>query len=518
MEAVIPHDHVSTQRNRSVRHMGLGLLLLLPALYCWLSQLLLPTVRTLLMSFQKVDLFGLEAEFVGLANYTDLFADENFWQAAGFTLLVLLVRLFVVALLPLLLAWAAGQLGRRLRLGLRVLLTLPVVFFAPVAIAIAWLLFLNPVNGLLPWEGSWASSPGRARAVLLFIDALSLAGLASGLGLMAFLPLWRRAADVPPPSLRDIRKPMLATWALGILGVIVLTLSTFTLNMLLTNGGPARSTTTLGFLFYNLAFRNFNMRPAAAVASLILLVTLVAGTLAGLIFIFSRLRLDTVDPEPGSETAAGAVAPAQNRAPASVAFVVLGLLTLGICLVSALPFGWLIPQSLDGDGPGQLFEQISAGRVLINTLVPPLVTVTLQVLIAYLAALGIGALRPFGKHSEWLLLLFSPWLFIGLLPLSLVHFLGRQQSGRLDTALGSLSPILLSIPALFVLTIFFAARASRLPRQTTEGEVQEASGFFQHFLVPSLPLAAVLWLVLLIFNAQDLLWPLLVSVSPEQIG
>ena len=42
----------------------------------------------------------------------------------------------------------------------------------------------------------------------------------------------------------------------------------------------------------------------------------------------------------------------------------------------------------------------------------------IQLPIAYLGALGIGALRPLGRYSEWLLLPFSPWLFITALPLS----------------------------------------------------------------------------------------------------
>lgn len=515
METIQPHADVSTKKTQTGR-IVLGVLFLLPSLVCCITQLLLPTVNTLLMSFQKVSLLGSEKDYVGLENYAGLFGDEGFGRAAGFTLLTLLVRLFVVALVPLLLAWAAGQFGRPLRLGLRIFLTLPVVFFVPVAIAVAWLLSLNPANGLFPFGRSWLASPASARSTLLFIDALYLFGLASGLGLMVYLPLWRRSADTPQPTFREVSKPMLATWALGILGVIVLTLSTFSLNFVLTNGGPARSTSTLGILLYQFAFLRFQMGPAAAIASLILLVTLVLGSLAGLLVIRTRLRLDIVNTGPASEKADQPVAPKRSRVLPGIVLVFLVLLTLGICLFSALPFGWLIPQAPGRDGLGRLLEQISAGRVFINTFVPPLVTATLQVLIAYLAALSIGALRPLGKRSEWLLLLFSPWLFITVLPLSLVNFIADQKAGMLDTLAGSLSPILFSIPALFILTIFFLGRASQLQRETAEGESQDAPNFFKHFILPSLPLAAVLWLVLIFFNGQDVLWPLLVSVSPER--
>jgi hypothetical protein len=279
----------------------------------------------------------------------------------------------------------------------------------------------------------------------------------------------------------------------------------------LTNGGPLGSTSTLGILLYHFAFRNFQIGPGAVIASLILLVTLVLGIVAGFLVILSRLRLDLVDQGPVLEKTDQPIAPKRSRALPGIVLALLGLLTLGACLFSALPFGWLILQAFGKDGLARLLEEISAGRLFINTFMPPLVTATLQVLIAYLAALGIGALRPLGKRSEWLLLLFSPWLFTSVLPLSLSSFMVAQRADLLDTFGGALSPIQLSIPALFILTIFFAGRASRLQPGS-----QDAANFFKHFILPSLPLAAVLWLVLSFFNGQDVLWPLLVSASPER--
>jgi ABC-type sugar transport system permease subunit len=379
MEISQPHDDVFIKKTYSNNRIVLGLLFLLPSLFCCISQLLLPTVNTFLMSFQEISFFGSEAGYVGLENYASLLSNENFGRAVGFTLITLIVRLVVVALVPLFLAWAASQVGRPLRLGLRILLTLPVVLFVPVAIAVAWLMFLSPARNLFPFEGSWLASPTSARFTLLFIDALYLFGLASGLGLMVYLPLWRRSADIPAPTFREVGKPMLATWSIGILGVIVLTLSTFTLNFVMTNGGPAGSTSTLGLLIYQFGFRNFDMGQAASIASLILLITLVLGILAGFVVILTRLRLNILSTEPALEKTVQPITPQRSRALAGVVFVLLALLTLGMCLFSALPFGWLIPQA---SGLRTLLEEISAGRIFSNTLVPPLVTATLQVLIA----------------------------------------------------------------------------------------------------------------------------------------
>jgi len=513
METTQPHDDTSTKTTYPIVRIVLGVLFLLPALFCCLFQLVIPTVSTFLMSFQEIDPFRFKATYVGLNNYADVFGSEQFGRAAGFTLAMLLVRVLVIALVPILVAWAAAHFGPRLRLGLRILFTLPVVLFAPVAIAATWFMFLNPTNGFFPLEGSWVANATSARSTLLFIDALYLFGLASALGLTVYLPLWRRSADTFQPTFREVWKPLRAIWALGILATIVLTLSTFSLSLVLTKGGPTGSTNTLGTLFYQFGFTHLTFGPAASVASLILFVTLILGTVAGLLVILNRLRLDLVDKEPAQETTAQPISPTGSR----VLPGILVLLALGICLFSALPFGWLIPQALGGDGLGHLLEMIPEQRVLINTFLPPAVTATLQILITYLTALSIGALRPLGKRSEWLLLLFSPWLFISVLPLGLVHYLSAREAGIIGSLAGSLSPIRFSIPALFVLTIFFAGRASQRQGETTAGESQDVTLFFEQFILPSLPLAVVLWLLLIFFNGQDLIWAALVS-SPERFN
>lgn len=514
METTESTNDVSINQPRPNGHIALGVLLLLPALLCCISQLLVPTVNTFQMSFQKIRLLGSENMFVGMENYSYLFGDDGFRQAAGFTVTTIMVRLFIVALVPLLLAWAVSHVGRPLRLGMRVLLTLPLVLFLPAAIAVTWLLFLNPANGWFAGNGSWFASPERARTTLLFIDALYFFGLACGVGLIVFLPLWRRPADTPRPATENVWKTMLTLWMVGLLAVIAMTLSTLGLSYVMTNGGPAGSTSNLGMLIYQFGFRNFNMGPAAAVASLLLLITMLLGTIAGILLIVTRLRLDVVETRKPSDSNTQANTSPRNRSLAGLLLIALGLLTVGTCLLSALPFGSLLPQAFGENGIGRLLEEVSPGRILINSLVPPLIAATLQVLVAYLAALGIGALRPLGKHSEWLLLLFSPWFFISVLPLSLASYMSRQEAGSLDTLMGSVSPILFSVPALFILTLFFAGRTSA--RNTIGSDAVAAPDFTQKFILPSLPLAGVIWLALLFVHGADFFWPLLVNISPER--
>ncbi len=103
----------------------------------------------------------------------------------------------------------------------------------------------------------------------------------------------------------------------------------------------------------------------------------------------------------------------------------------------------------------------SVGKMLVNTWLPPLPVAVVGIGVAALAGFGIGALRPLGRRSELLLLPFAPWLFVGLGPL-LPHAANSLYS---DAAAGGFAglipPVWLSIPALFLTTLFFRGQAAR---------------------------------------------------------
>jgi hypothetical protein len=126
--------------------------------------------------------------------------------------------------------------------------------------------------------------------------------------------------------------------------------------------------------------------------------------------------------------------------------------------------------------------------------------------LAYLAALGIGALRPFGKRSELLLLPFSPWLFVTVAPLSLAAF---QVIIAQNDYLRLMPPISMSVPMLFVLTLFFKGQAAKW-RAAGSG----SGAFFTQLILPSLPLVLLLLAVGLLVGMKDPLWPLLVGTGP----
>jgi len=78
----------------------LGLLLLFPACALCSSNLFLLSFNTLQGSFQKFSLREGAGEFIGLANYQNLFENPAFMESLGFTALQIVVRLLAVAILP----------------------------------------------------------------------------------------------------------------------------------------------------------------------------------------------------------------------------------------------------------------------------------------------------------------------------------------------------------------------------------------------------------------------------------
>jgi ABC-type sugar transport system permease subunit len=465
----------------------LGLLLVLPAALCCGTSLLAPTVQTFLLSLQKANGLG-PASSVGFANYAQLAQLGPLGKALGFTLEMAIMRLLAVAVVPVLLALAASALNRWVRGGLRLLFTLPLALFAPTGLAVAWVLARTPGSNTL-------ATAGGAQSTLLFIDFAQTLGLACALGLIVYLAAMRAQG----PGRR--RGPVVVIGVVSTLAAVASALQTFSSPYLITRGGPASATTTLMLLQYQVGFVNLQLGLAAALATLSLLLLAGLGVLAALLVVLSGVRLDHAS-DPGPEK------PWLPAILAAGLVVVLGLVAFGVWLSGQGPLFQAAGRALTAEAP-------SAGsNTFSNSTVGPLVVLLLQLPLAYLAALGISALRPLGDKSEWLLLPFSPWLFVTVGPLSVAEFMSLRQAGQLNSVGALVPPILLSVPMLFVLVLFFRGRVRRWQAARAAGQSTLAA-FFGQFVGPSLPLALLLGVIGMLASYQELLWPLLAASKPE---
>ncbi|MBN6052279.1 sugar ABC transporter permease, partial [Nonomuraea sp. RK-328] len=528
----------------------------MPAGLGMLISLLLPTVQTIQLSLESGGSLT-PRKFVGLDNYAQLTRTGDIWTALGFSLSLVLIPLLVALVAGPLLALALDRAGTWPRRAGLVVLSLAPVVFSPTAVAVSWLHGLRPgASGLVTLVTS-LRDPATAPSALRLIVAAGTFGVVCALAVMAFLPALRGGA---------VTRSMIAVGVVVALATLAAGLQAFTLTAVLTGGARPGGAQTLAGMQYAEAFVQGRPGMGAAVATLTGVVLGVLGLVAAVVVVAAGVRLwvtpagDSVSEEPyepaedaalgeagagrsvagqggegqavpaagghafGPGAAGGGLAygpampvpgteqpvpyeahPGATDAPesggrrVSVAGRAAGIAALVAYAAVALVLTWPWLAALTGPSSGP-----SGLAIHVNTWGPAVIGGVVSVGVAYLGALGIGGLRPLGRRSEWLLLLFAPWLFVGAGPLAVAGWTDIRNMGLIDTFVALVPPVLVSVPCLFLLTLLCKGLAERSGGDFVGGVVR-----------PSLPMAGILVVVVTLLNGQDLLWPLLVAHDPS---
>jgi multiple sugar transport system permease protein len=227
-----------------------------------------PIIQAAVMSVQETNLVT-AATFVGLDNFTAVFADPLLWTAVRNTLWFALLALLLGYPVPLAAAVLISEVrGRR---GLFAALAYLPVVVPPVVAVLLWKFFfdagphgvfntilgavgLGPAQWLqdadsampsLVLEATWAAAGGT-----MIIYLAALAAVPPELYEAAEIDgasVWRKVWHVTLPNLRNVA---LVTFILQIIGTAQVFLEPF----LFTGGGPAHATTTVLLLIYDYAF------------------------------------------------------------------------------------------------------------------------------------------------------------------------------------------------------------------------------------------------------------------------
>jgi multiple sugar transport system permease protein len=259
-------------------------LLLLPSALLITAVVLYPTLYGVQMSFREMRLNrpDLGTGFVGLKHYQRMINDPIFWLSLRNTAVWVTFAIILEFLIGLI---AALALHRNLP-GSRIFAVMILVpFFLPnVVAAHMWALMLDPrlgvINdlllraGLIETSRAWFADPNTAMAAAIVVEAwksfpfftlLILAGL-KGIPTDLY-----KAASIdgagPVAQLRLITLPMIKTIiaAAVILRVIGLVNSPDLL-LVLTSGGPGRSTMVLSLYAFQTAYKDFNFGYAGALS------------------------------------------------------------------------------------------------------------------------------------------------------------------------------------------------------------------------------------------------------------
>ncbi|MEV4170317.1 MULTISPECIES: carbohydrate ABC transporter permease [unclassified Nonomuraea] len=278
----------------------IGWLLVTPALVYFLVFLLYPALSALYYSFTDWNL-RTDANWVGLANYTDLLFDDvkypHFWKSVQVTLQYTLIAVPLTLVAALVQALLVNAIRRGANL-FRLLLFLPVVT-AEAAVGAIWRWLYDPqyglINTLLGLVGipgqNWLNTPELVIPALAFIAAwqcgismiIYLAGLKGIPGAIQEAAIidgagpWQRFWRVTFPMLRPTTFYLLVTGVIAALQVFGLVYVIFSGNGRSVTGGPEQSGLTYVLHLYLFAFR-YDAMGAACAMSFILLVFIMIVT------------------------------------------------------------------------------------------------------------------------------------------------------------------------------------------------------------------------------------------------
>ena len=265
----------------------MGLVYILPWLIGMVFLTLYPFINELIISFTDYNLVR-DPNFIGLANYTKLFKDEDFLGTLTATLK------YTVITVPLQLAFAlfiAYILNFKLK-GINFFRTayyIPSLLGGNVAVAVLWrFLFqqdglINRIIGVVGIQPvAWLSSPGGAMSVIIILKVWQF-----GSAMLIFLAALK---DVPQDlyeaasvdgstklhSFIHITMPLITpTIFFNLVMQLVNAFQEFNGPYLVTGKGPLNATYLTSMYIYDNAFKYFNMGYASA-ASWILFLIIVA--------------------------------------------------------------------------------------------------------------------------------------------------------------------------------------------------------------------------------------------------
>lgn len=279
------------------KRLRMGLLFISPWIVGFLGLTLYPLLYTFYLSFTRFGGF-LDPQWIGWANYERMLHDNNFHKALYNTFYFTLLAVPIGVFFAMILALAMDQALPEIPLY-RTLLYLPSIL--PLfATAFIFMTLLDPQQGIVnDFLRSFGFNPpnwfGDAR-----FAKIAIVGMAQfGAGQMALIYLaglkgipssLYEAAEIDGASVLNrffkITVPLMTPVILySLINGISSGLQVFTQSFIITNGGPAKSTTFLVFYLYQNTFNYSNqMGYAAGMGVILFLITVI---LAGVIFFTS---------------------------------------------------------------------------------------------------------------------------------------------------------------------------------------------------------------------------------------
>ena len=269
-----------------------GWVFILPALIGTFIFIIIPVICSFGLSFSKWDLLN-PIQFVGLANYKEIFSEPLFYKIFWNTVVFALTTSIFGAIIPLILACILNSKIRGSEFY-KTAYFLP--FITPmIVIGVVWEWIFDPniglLNHILHLHINWLYDTHFAMPALIIVSVWKLIGYNMVIFLSSLSGISQslfEAAKIdgatPVQTFKNVTVPLLSP---TIFFVIIITaissFQVFDLIYLMTQGGPLDSTNVLVYAIYKNAFEYFNVGKASAIAyvlfTLILVLTLIQWNL-----------------------------------------------------------------------------------------------------------------------------------------------------------------------------------------------------------------------------------------------
>ena len=262
-----------------------------------------PALKSLQLSLYQVSPFGDKSTFTGLANFTKLLADPDYYESVGNSFLFAGGVTVLAVLGALVLAGLATQKIRGLAIY-RTLLLWP-YGIAPAVAGIIFLFIFHPAYGILPYllsfvtayEFNWLLKSWVAMSLVIVATAWTHLGYNIAFyiaGLLAIPASVIEAADVdgagPIRRFVSIVFPLVSpiTFYLVVLNMVFAFFESFGVIDAVTKGGPGHSTEIMVYKLYRDGFIGLNLGSSGA-QSVILMAMVI--TLTVLQFRFAEKKV-----------------------------------------------------------------------------------------------------------------------------------------------------------------------------------------------------------------------------------
>lgn len=271
------HD-ISKKRSKTTNWMPI--VFLFPSVTCFLLFKYYPFVKMIYISLFDYEIGNPPGRFVGFGNYMDFLTSPSFWSSIKITFIFAFMYLVMTFWVPIVQALLLNEINRG-NVFIRFLYQLPSTVPVVVNILI-WRWMYNPDHGILNYYLGkiglgpylWLNDLHITKLAIVFPSLIASQGISILLYFSAIRSVptdlleaakvdgagpWKRLLRIILPNMRFIIFIQFISFVTGIL-------LTFDNIYVMTQGGPAESTTVVSMLVFNTAFQQYRFGASTAIS------------------------------------------------------------------------------------------------------------------------------------------------------------------------------------------------------------------------------------------------------------